>query len=194
MRAKSRGLSPKWCQICAPVILMWYIIINRSPRMFYSPIDTLRICVFGPINRLISDSNSSLAHPGLVSDYAVANDMRSPVDWSVCWIGNPRNARLTDLCHARHVTGAKPLVSRALSRSAELSRADLLSPLHPPATTTAHRPTATTPPRATEPLSRTPPVVADWVSPPFWDPTGSARPCTLSTAWLPAVHPSLVAA
>jgi len=51
---------------------------------------------------------------GLVSDYAVASDKQSLVDrlWSVCWIGNPRKARLTRLCHARHVTGAKPLVYR----------------------------------------------------------------------------------
>ena len=56
---------------------------------------------------------------GLVSDYAVASDKQSLVDrlWLVSWIGNPRKGRLTHLCHARHVTGAKPLACRAPSRA-----------------------------------------------------------------------------
>ena len=64
-------------------------------------------------------SGSDLVRPCFRLLYAVANDKRSLVDrlWSVCWIGNPRKARLTDLCSARHVTGADPLVCRAPSRS-----------------------------------------------------------------------------
>jgi len=72
--------------------------------------------------------------------------------------------QITCSSKASPVTGAKPLICRAPSAE----------PTPPPSY--AHRPTANPPPRATEPLSRTPPVFADWVSPPLWRHTGSARP------------------